>query len=122
MTTRLECAGVILTVERGEYFVDGEPMKDADHAFTTWASRLYPHNMPLPRAIVRYIRVMAGNQLACAPAMVRKARDEAGMTIPELAKASGVSRWTIRRIEKGSDARGKTLFSILHAAYTQGKP
>ena len=113
---RLEMAGVVL--EGPPWTVDGEPMDTARSAVETFFARCHPSTQDLPEAVTWYIRRMSGWQLACAGAMVRRARAESGMTITELAKASGISRRTIRRIEQAeSGALCTTAFHLLHACY-----
>lgn len=122
--TRLEMAGVVLEGREMLYpgkgmvtkwYVDGEQQKDADAALDLFLQRVYPSTQELPVALRRYIRRFAGNQLAYPVAMVRKARG--GMTQSALAKASGVSKSTISRIERGkSNPTASVLFNITHAA------
>ncbi len=116
MTTRLECAGVILTGP--PWTVDGEPQKDAEAAVTTFMDRIYNSTLPVPAAITQHIRRYGALQIACPEVMVRRAmeRAEPKLGIPELAKKSGVSERSIRRILAGKQGpTAKKLYAIMHA-------
>ena len=114
---RLECCGVVLRGSRAHgWFINDVPMKDAEAAVEIFYARIYNSSQELPRAITRANRKYAGLQLASAQTMVRRARERAGLTREELAKASGVSVWTIRRVERGDqDPRCKTMYHLTEA-------
>ncbi len=123
--TRLECSGVVL--EGGDWHpilggkriwtVDGEQMKDADHAVTIFFARLYNSTQDLPRALVKYHRRVVGVGLACPMVMIRRERERAGIRSQrELARLSGVSKSTISAIERGDcDPKASTIFDLVHA-------
>lgn len=141
MKTHLECAGVVLegrpaglvVIQQHDgaelttsqqhlmsWTVDGEPMKDAEFAVEIWMARIYGSTLPVPAAITKHIRVFAGLQLAAPDVMVRRAMTHADIKVPELAKRSGISQRSIRRILNGKqDPTAATLFALTHAGYAK---
>ena len=110
----IEINGVRLTGP--PYFVDGEPMRDVRHAVETLMARLYPNNAELPREFIQYQRRLSGIMLCSPQTMVRRARDRGQMTQAELSRASGISKSTISRIERGEvSPSASVLFAIMHA-------
>jgi len=118
MKNRIEIAGVILTGPPWQ--VDGDPRKSAADAVETFMARIYNSTQDLPRAFVQYHRRVVGVGLACPMVMIRRERERAKMTIPELADSSGISLRTIQRIEAGDQIpRCDTAFDLLHACQSR---